>query len=254
MATRNEIVNYIDKYLDIKNIPDYGPQGLQVEGCPEVDKIALGVSAHQELFEKAAQKGARMIIAHHGLLWDNLPRTIVGWRKDRLKALLSNDITLLGYHLALDAHPEVGNNAQLGKILNLKPTGIPFGEYKEMHIGWMGEFSQKRTLNELRENVQKVIGPAQVFDFGKSEIQKVGILSGAAGGIDEVSEAVEKECDVYLTGSLFEESYALAREAKLNVIAAGHYNTEKFGIIALGEKIKEQFGVSVEFIDIPNPL
>lgn len=254
-AIRNDIVNYIDNLLDIKSIPDYGPQGLQVEGNPEVTSVVLGVSAHQELFEKAAHSGAQMIIVHHGLLWDNLPRTIVGWRKDRLKVLLNHNITLLGYHLALDKHPEVGNNAQLGKVLGLTALDQPFGIHKDMHVGWLGVSKIPVGIDELSKKLEHAThGKSQLFGFGKPLVARIGIVSGESGNANLVSEAIEVGCEAYITGVLSEESYALAKEGKLNVIAGGHYNTEKLGIIALGEKIREQFGVSVTFIDVPNPL
>lgn len=252
---RDDIVKYIDNLLDIKSIPDYGPQGMQVEGISDVEQIVLGVSAHQALFEEAVEHRAQMIIVHHGLLWDNLPRTVVGWRKDRLKILLEHEISLLGYHLPLDKHPEVGNNAQLGKVLGLTALDQPFGIHKDMHVGWLGVSKTPVGIDELSKKLEQAThGKSQLFGFGKPVIERVGIVSGGSGNVNLVSEAIEIGCDVYITGVLFEESYALAREGKLNVIAGGHYNTEKLGIIALGEKIREKFGMSVEFIDIPNPL
>lgn len=254
MAKRAEIVSYIDTLLDVKNIPDYGPQGMQVEGSAHVVRIVLGVSAHQALFEAATKIKAEMIIVHHGLLWDNLPRTVVGWRKSRLKILLDHDITLLGYHLALDAHREIGNNAQLGAILGCTSTDILLYEQGNLNIGWMGSLPEPVTFTKLVAQVSDTIGKPLAFPFGKELVSTIGIVSGGAGSIQRVSEAIDKGCDVYLTGVLYEESYALAREAQLNIIAAGHYNTEKFGVIALGKKLEEKFGVATEFVDIPNPL
>ena len=196
-----------------------------------------------------------MIIVHHGLLWDSHPRAVVGIRKNRLKVLLDHDISLLGYHLALDKHKEVGNNAQLGKALGLVPLDTPFGAHKDSAVGWLGVSNQPVSVNELAGKLKKVLGAnPQVFSFGKDHIVKVGIISGGSGGTDLLSEAIEVGCDAYITGVLFEEGHALAREGKLNVLAGGHYNTEKLGVIALGKKIKEKFGVSIEFVDIPNPL
>lgn len=254
MAKRGEIVSYIDTLLDVKNIPDYGPQGMQVEGSAHVTRIVLGVSAHQALFVAAIKAKAEMIIVHHGLLWDNLPHTVVGWRRERLKILLEHEITLLGYHLALDAHPELGNNAQLGFILGYEPAGIPFGEHGTLFVGWTGKVSPALPFVKVVARVRERIGEPLVFPFGEKTVQTIGIVSGGAGGINRVAEAIDKGCDLYLTGVLYEESHALAREARLNVIAAGHYNTEKFGVIALGKKLEEKFGVTTEFVDIPNPL
>lgn len=254
MAKRSEIVTYIDTLLDVKNIPDYGPQGMQVEGNPKVNTIVLGVSAHAALFEEAVALNSQMIIVHHGLLWDNLPRTVVGWRKRRLKILLDHDITLLGYHLALDAHREIGNNAQLGAILGCTPIDISLCEQGNLNIGWMGSLPKPVMFTKLVAQVSDTIGKPLVFPFGKELVSTIGIVSGGAGSIQRVSEAIDKGCDVYLTGVLYEESHALAREAQLNVIAAGHYNTEKFGVIALGKKLEEKFGVTTKFVDIPNPL
>lgn len=254
MTKRDEIVKFINQYLIIDKFEDKSANGLQVAGKQEVQKIALGVSASLALFEEAAKNGADMIIVHHGLLWEGGELRIDELRKKRLQLLFKQDISLLGYHLPLDGHPEIGNNAQILKKLNLKKKE-GFGKYGGKFIGVVGELEKKISLGEFIKKVDKLFNcQSFVLKFGPKMIKTIGIISGGAGGASDMIEAFKSQCDVYLTGEPFESGYQMAKEAKLNVLGPGHYNTEKFGVQELGKLLEKKFNVKTEFIDIPNPL
>ncbi|HUS51850.1 MAG TPA: Nif3-like dinuclear metal center hexameric protein [Candidatus Bathyarchaeia archaeon] len=254
MAKRDEIIEFVNKYLAIDKFEDKSANGLQVAGEKEVKKIALGVSASLALFEKAAKKGVEMIIVHHGLLWEGEELRLDELRKKRLQLLFNKNISLAGYHLPLDGHPEIGNNAQILKKLNLKKEK-EFGKYGGNFIGVVGRLKEKKPLGEFIRTVDKLFGcQSFVLKFGPKIVETVGIISGGAGGASDMIEAFKHKCDVYLTGVPFEAGYQMAKEAKLNVIGPGHYNTEKFGIMELGKLVEKKFKVKTEFIDVPSPL
>ncbi len=248
---RTELADYLNRYLSIADFSDYGPNGLQVEGRDEVQHIVTSVSASVELFEKAIEMNADAIIVHHGIIW-NFERPVYrGGYKQRVKLLLENDINLFGYHLPLDAHPEIGNNAQIGHLLNLTEME-PFGEYNGKAIGVKGVVKPIEAA-QMFKKIKDLINPdALVFPFGPGLIKTVGIISG--GAQKEVKQATPANLDLYLTGEAAEFILHYVKEEKIHYVAAGHYATEKFGIIALGEHLTEQFGLKVEFIDIPNPV
>ena len=240
------LINYLAGYLKIADFQDYGPLGLQVEGKQRVRKVVTAVSASVELFERARERGADLVIVHHGIFWDRESRVLKGGLKDRIRLLLDGDITLLAYHLPLDKHPRVGNNAVAARKLGLKKPA-PLGE-----IGIQGEISPL-TLLRLLKRVKSVYGSDPlVFPYGPAQIKRLGICSGAAQG--EIGEAIEAGLDAYLTGEASEQTMHLAKEGKIHFIAAGHYATEKLGIRALGDHIARKFNLKVEFIDIPNPV
>lgn len=253
MVKRDEIVKFLNSYLEIEKFKDSGTNGLQVPGKGEVGKIALGVSASLELFQQANRKGADMIVVHHGLLWEGSQWRISRLLKGRLKFLFDDDISLLGYHLPLDAHPEIGNNAQIAKKLDIKIIG-KFGEYKGEAVGWEGTFKKPRRFDGLLKEITKVFGFKPWYLKGGENILKtVAIVSG--GGASIIPEVIDKKIDVYITGETGEFIPQAAKEGGINYIAAGHYNTEKFGIQALGEVVKKKFPtLEIKFIDIPNPL
>lgn len=252
MAKRDEIVKFINDYLEIDKLKDSGTNGLQVPGKEEVEKIILGVSASLELFQRAEKKGADMIIVHHGLLWEGSQWRISHLLKGRLKFLFDNNFSLLAYHLPLDAHPEIGNNAQIAKKLGIKITS-KFGEYKGEAVGWEGTFKRPRKFDELLKEINKVFGfKPWHLKGGKNILKTAAIVSGGGTGI--IPEVIDKKIDVYITGETGEFIPQAAKEGEINYIAAGHYNTEKFGIQALGRLLEKKFKVKVEFIDIPNPL
>ena len=252
MVQRDAIVRWISEYLDVGNFEDQCPNGLQVEGGAEISRIVVGVSACQSLFRAALDQGAQMVITHHGLIWKGLPWVIKGVIKSRLKFLLENGINLLGYHLPLDAHPQVGNNILLAKKLGMEGV-MPFGQHRGRAIGWYGDLIADMPRLSVLEQIENILGgPVIHFDSGREKIRRIGVISG--GAAKDLHEAIDLGLDLYLTGETEEPTQELCREAAINFVSGGHYRTERFGIQALGEKIKAVFTLPVEFIDIPNPI
>lgn len=247
MAGRDEILAYARELLDLDAYPDYGPMGLQVVGSMEVTRIACGVSASRELCERAATAGAQLVLVHHGLLWNNEPRTIDKRLKGRLQALFAADLTLAAYHLALDAHPELGNNVLLARELGVE-VERPFAR-----IGVGGRLATPCPLEAFVARVRDRLGSGPlVFDHGPSTVESVAIVSGGAGR--HLLEAAEEGYDLFLTGEAEEPSLHTARELGIHFVAAGHYATERLGVQALAARLAERFGLEWEFIDLPNPV
>ncbi|HEU4754763.1 MAG TPA: Nif3-like dinuclear metal center hexameric protein, partial [Armatimonadota bacterium] len=231
---------------------DYGPQGLQVEGKAEVRKVVSGVSGSVALFEAAIAAEADFIIVHHGIFWERESRVVKGGLKRRLELLLQNGMTLAGYHLCLDAHPEVGNNILAARGLGLADIQ-PWADYNGRPIGFRGEWEPGKSPEEARRLVDALYGSqALAFLYGPDPIRTVGIISGGAQG--EVRRAVEDGLDLFITGEASEFVMSVAREGGIHFLAAGHHNTERLGIRALGEHLAQRFGVEHQFIDIPNPV
>jgi dinuclear metal center YbgI/SA1388 family protein len=248
---RDEIVQYLNSYLQVEKFKDYGPNGMQVIGRPEVERVALGVSANLECFRLAASQRADMLIVHHGLFWENMPRTVGAMMKARLKALFADDITLLGYHLPLDAHPEIGNNVLWLKRLEFTVEGVTLGQARGYAIGAIGTAPRRQTLRGLVEQIGLVAEAVpQVYAYGPQTVRRLGVVTG--GGQGYLLEAIASGCDTFLTGEVGEPTEAIAREEGVNFIAAGHYNSEKIGVQALGKLLQEQFGVKTFFCDVPN--
>jgi dinuclear metal center YbgI/SA1388 family protein len=252
MVKRDEILNWLDEYLDVGSFEDHCPNGLQVEGVSEIRQIASGVSASQTLFEASQKRQAQMVITHHGLIWKGLPWVIKGIFRDRLDVLLRNGINLLGYHLPLDAHPEIGNNILLARKLHLEELH-PFGHHGSKPIGWHGHFAADIPRHAALKRIERILGARVLhFDEGKKQIRRVGIISG--GAARDVYEAIDLGLDLFLTGEAEEPTYEICKEAGINFVAGGHYCTERLGIQALGEKLHERFGIPVTFFDFPNPV
>jgi dinuclear metal center YbgI/SA1388 family protein len=253
MASRNEIIAFCDETLDAGAFDDYGPNGLQVPGTPEVRKVATCVSAHLESIEQAVRGGADLLIAHHGLFWDFHSRALSEPMAARLRAALGANLSVAGYHLPLDAHREIGNNALLCALLELEQSPDAFGQARGSVIGIVGLSSEGIGASELFERVRTRISPEPlVFDAGPSVVHSIGIVSGS--GSSSISEAVALGLDALITGEPSEHAMADAREGSLHFIAAGHYATETFGIRRLGELVAGRFGVEHDFIDVPNPI
>jgi dinuclear metal center YbgI/SA1388 family protein len=247
VAYRDEIVSFANEFLDIGSYPDYGPMGLQVVGAADVAKIACGVSASRELFERAAGAGAQLVIVHHGLFWEKDSRVIGPVQRARLEALFNGDLTLVAYHLALDAHPEIGNNALLADELGVQREGR-FTDW-----GYGGRLATPMPASEFSALVQeKLDRPPLVFAYGPEEIERVAVLTGGAARY--VSDAAQEGYDCFVTGEADEPTKHAAKEADIHFIAGGHYATETLGVRALAAKLADQFGVEWEFIDLPNPV
>jgi dinuclear metal center YbgI/SA1388 family protein len=252
VARLEEVVAHLDGLLDAASFDDYGPNGLQVPGAEEVRLVATGVSAHRELFERAAAEGAQLVLCHHGLFWNGQPRGITPALKGRLAALFDADMSLAAYHLPLDAHPEVGNNALICAALGLE-RAEPFGEHRGQSVGFVGRSSDGIAFDELRGRCAQAFGQEPfVWDTGPATVHSVGIVSGAAAS--SLGEAIAAGLDAFLTGEPAEHVMADARESGTHFIAGGHYATETLGVRRLGELMAAEFGVEHHFVAVPNPI
>jgi dinuclear metal center YbgI/SA1388 family protein len=249
--SRTELTDYLYNYLKVDEFNDYCPNGIQFEGKSEINKIVTGVSASVDLFEKAIEKKSDAIITHHGLIWEFERPIYKGGYKKRVKLLIEHDINLYGFHLPLDAHEKVGNNAVIARTLGLKNIK-PFGEYKDQYIGMRGELDNMQADVFFELIRSKINEDLIVFAFGPDKIKNVGIISG--GAQKEVNQAVDDKLDVYLTGEVTEYTLHYVKEEGIHFVAAGHHATERFGIQALGDHLKKHFDIEVEYIDIPNPI
>jgi dinuclear metal center YbgI/SA1388 family protein len=247
---RDALVSYLDQYLDSRG-EDYGPNGLQVEGREEIRKVVTGVSACRELFVRAREAGADAVLVHHGLFWEGMPRTLTGFQFQRVAELIRGEMSLLAYHLPLDRHLEVGNNAVAGRQLGLRRIE-PFGLHAGLPLGVKGLFPEPLSAAELVDRCRRVYAQEPLaYLAGPESISTLGIISG--GGQRELYTAIEEGLDAYVTGEVTEWVMNVAREAGIHYLAAGHYATERLGVRALGEHLAERFGIEVEFIDVPNP-
>jgi dinuclear metal center YbgI/SA1388 family protein len=253
VASRDEIIGFCDELLEIKDFEDYGPNGLQVPGRREVTRVASGVSANLDLIEAANAAGVELLLVHHGLFWGSGPPVLSEVVAGRLRAALSAELSVAAYHLPLDAHPEIGNNALLCEALRLNRAPQAFGSAKGRPIGVVGHAEDGVGVGGLVERVADLVGREPlVFDTGPERVERVGIVTG--GGDSTLGEAIELGLDALITGELSEPAPAEAREGGIHLIAAGHHATETFGIRRLGEVVAERFGIAHEFIEVPNPL
>jgi dinuclear metal center YbgI/SA1388 family protein len=248
-----DIVQALDGLLTPERFDDYCPNGLQVPGCELVETVASGVTAQVELFERARGEGAQLVLAHHGLFWGTGPGAIDAALARRLRLLFEADMSLLAYHLPLDAHREVGNNALLARALGGEQLE-PFARHRGEPIGCLAELAGEGVpIAELLTRVRDATSREPLaFDYGPPVVKRIGIVTGAAA--DSFGDAIAAGADAFLTGEPAERVMAQAREASVHFIAAGHYATETFGVRALGELLAERFGVRHVFIDIPNPV
>jgi dinuclear metal center YbgI/SA1388 family protein len=252
MATRDEIIRWLDALLSPDEFDDYGPNGLQVPGAVEVERVVTGVSAQRELFERAADARAQLVLCHHGLFWNFHPRSIGPAMKRRLEVLFDADLSLAAYHLPLDAHPEVGNNALICEALALE-RGEPFATHRGRPLGFVARAPGGIAWTDLRARCAAVFGQAPfAWETGPETVHALGIVSGSAAS--SLHEAIELGLDGLLTGEPAEHVMADAREAGVHFIAAGHYATETFGVRRLGDLLAERFGIEHCFVDVPNPV
>ncbi|MCU0305437.1 MAG: Nif3-like dinuclear metal center hexameric protein [Thermoanaerobaculales bacterium] len=248
-----QLVADLDELLDADAVDDYCPNGLQVEGAREVERVVTAVSASRALFTRAVDLGADAVIVHHGVLWKSAePARLIGSFRERIRLLLANDISLIAYHLPLDRHLELGNAAQLARRLGLAELE-PFAEHRGVSAGVCGLFPEPVEADEFFAAVAEATGrEPQVFEGRRREIASVGIVTGAAER--EYFQAVEAGLDAYITGEATEWVLHQAAEDGVHYIAAGHYATERFGVRALGRWIADRHGLEVEFVDLPNPV
>lgn len=257
MAKRDKIIKFIFDYFGedfvkkAKSKDDY-INGVQIRGAEDVEKIALGVSTSVEFLKKCRDWGASFIISHHGIPLDKLDHYFNPILKKRFKILFDNEITLVGFHYMLDAHKKIGNNAQILEKLGAKIVE-PFGD----EWGWIGELPRSTDIGTVIAKLTNIFNHQPVkYLYGKQKIKKIAVVSG--GGtprINEMPEYLEKDFDLYITGEVRESTLSLVKEAGINYLAFGHYDTEKFGVQALGKVIEKKFpDIMVKFIDVPNTL
>jgi dinuclear metal center YbgI/SA1388 family protein len=251
-APRDEIVAWLDDELEIERFRDYGPNGLQVVGSPTVTRVAVAVSSTLEAFEAAAAWGADLLVVHHGLFLDGRSMRVDAVLRRRLEVLFAADMSLAGYHLPLDAHPTLGNNARLAADLGLLVEGR-FAESRGAPLAVYGSFPSPLPVARLVEQVEAVTGRAPiVFSGGPDPVRSLGVCSGGAGGF--VAEAAALPVDAYLTGEPEEDSRAMAHELGITYLAGGHHATETLGVRALARVLGERYDVETTFVDSANPV
>ena len=247
MARRDDIVAFANELLDVEAFPEYGRPGLQVAGADDVTKLACGVSSSRELFERAAATGAQLVLVHHGLFWRNEPLVVDRRLKGRLEALFAGNLTLVAYHLALDAHPELGNNALLVQRLGARREGEFAG------IGAGGSFAEPIAIGELAARLHEATGrDPLVFAEGPERIERIAVVTG--GGGTRLIEAAHDGYDALVTGEPEEPALHTARELGIHFLAGGHYATETFGVKALAARLAGEFSLDWEFVEVENPI
>ncbi len=246
----NELEIYLNQLLDITHFRDYCPNGLQVEGRSEVHQLISGVTASFEFLQAAVEAGADAIIVHHGYFWRGEDPCIVGMKRLRISYLLAHDVGLLAYHLPLDAHPELGNNAQLGQKLRFAETG----RFGEQEIAMQGTLlSGISSLRDLRMNIERMVSRKPlVIGHDDRLVRRVAWCTGAAQ--DYFDEAIRLGVDAFITGEISERMVHASRESGVAFISAGHHATERYGVQALGEHISRKFGIAHQFIDVDSPV
>ncbi len=248
MAQRSDIESHLATLLEVSRFRDYGPNGLQVEGKPEVRKLVSGVTASLALIEAAIAAGADAILVHHGLFWKGQDGRVTGWMKARLERLLAHQVNLYAYHLPLDAHGELGNNAQLG----LRLGWVADGRFSDQALGFIGTLAEAASAQELGALVHERLArrPTVVPGDGRP-IRRVAWCTGGAQGRFEA--AIEAGADLYLTGEISEPQTHLARETGVAFIACGHHASERYGAPAVAAHVAQTFGIDHEFIEVDNP-
>ncbi|BFT30273.1 Nif3-like dinuclear metal center hexameric protein [Alteromonas sp. D210916BOD_24] len=250
-VTSEELKNYLDGLLRVTEISDYCPNGLQVEGRRDINKIVTGVTASQALIDAAIASNADAILVHHGYFWKGENQVITGMKKRRLQALLTRDINLFAYHLPLDVHPEYGNNRQIAELLSIENVAA-YSAVKPVGVLMHGNLAEPASADDFKAIMEKVFS-RRVLSEGPThrDIKTVAWCTG--GGQGFIEQAVELGVDAFITGEVSEQTVHTAREMGITFFAAGHHATERYGIKSLGEHLTSQFDVTVEFIDIANP-
>ncbi|WP_412501622.1 Nif3-like dinuclear metal center hexameric protein [Shewanella chilikensis] len=248
---REELRQYLHEFLQLDKFRDYAPNGLQVEGKAEIRKIVTGVTACQALIDRAVEAGADALLVHHGFFWKNEPEVLTGMKQRRIKTLLLNDINLFGYHLPLDAHPMLGNNSELGRVLGvIEPEAV---ETVAQGLLWQGGLDSPMTAKDLSALLEQCLGQVPLhLDGGDRSIQKLAWCTG--GAQDYIDTAAALGVDAFISGEVSERTFHSAVEQGIHYFSAGHHATERFGIKALGEHLAHEFELEHEFIDIPNPV
>lgn len=252
MITREQLAFYLHEYLACDNFNDYAPNGMQVEGRPTIKRICTAVTASDEVIKKAAAQHADALLVHHGYFWRGEDAVISGMKRQRIGQLITNNINLFAYHLPLDCHPAIGNNACLGKLLKLESIRT-HTVGKTPNLLWSGTLKKARNVEEFTEDVHKTLNRKPLY-VGSSDklIRNVAWCSGAAQ--DYLEDAHRLEVDAYLSGEISERTFYQAQELGIHYFACGHHATERYGIQALGEHLSERFNLPHQFIDSDNPV
>jgi len=252
MASLDELVRHCDALLDVAAYQDYCPNGLQVEGKQEVRRIVSGVTASQALIDEALTLEADLLLVHHGYFWKGEAAPITGIKQRRIKTLLENNISLLAYHLPLDGHATLGNNARLAALWGFEVAGR-FGAGPDGGLGMYARLDRPLSLNELAETIAAPLGREPlVIAGGEHPVQCIGWCSGAAQGF--IDEAAALGLDAFVSGEIAEPTVHSARELGIHYLAAGHHATERYGVQALGKHLSDYFSLENCFVDIPNPV
>ena len=252
MITRTKCLSYLETLLESGQFQDYCPNGLQVAGKEEIDTLITGVTASQDLIDAALDMRADAVLVHHGFFWRGEDPRVIGIKQRRLKQLLINDVNLIVYHLPLDAHPTLGNNSQLARVLGLKTDSMILGT-GEPAIGMSGHLSSLKTIPDFVTELSQSLGRTPLVIKGHDRPMKtIGLCTGAAQGY--IEQASEMGLDAYLSGEVSEQTAHLARELGINYFAAGHHATERYGVEALGAHLSDKFDIQHQFIDIDNPV
>ncbi|MDF1758845.1 MAG: Nif3-like dinuclear metal center hexameric protein [Legionellaceae bacterium] len=251
MIKRDELVSYLQKFLECEKFKDYAPNGLQVEGKLNISKICTAVTASEDAIVEAVASGADLLLVHHGYFWKGEKPTITGMMRRRLGLLMEHDINLCAYHLPLDSHAQVGNNACLATLLKVQNTvqheidSIP-------GIMWSGDLSQSVTVSDFTKVISKILQKPITLFGGNDEIKTIAWCTGA--GQDFIEYASDIGVDAYLSGEISERTYYQSQELKINYFSCGHHATERFGIQSLGEHLATKFNLNHQFIDSNNPI
>lgn len=247
-----DLVDWFDETLAATSFHDYGPNGLQVVGAAEVSHVCTAVSVSLEVIERAAADNAQVLLVHHGLFWDGADARIGPLERRRLEALFAHDLSLVAYHLPLDAHATLGNNARLADLLGLTQR-VPFGEHQGVMLGCSGALPTATTAAELAATLGGLIGSTPlVLPGGDHPVRTVGIVSG--GAARDIRQAAAAGLDAFITGEPSEDAAYLAAELGVHFVAAGHYATETVGVQALADAAAKQFGLSTSFLSVENPV
>ena len=246
---RAELQRYLDNLLEVGRFRDYSPNGLQVEGRAEIRRIVCGVTASQALLDAALARDADAVLVHHGYFWRGEDACVTGLRRKRLGTLLGSDINLFAYHLPLDAHPELGNNAQLGRLMGWTPEG----RFGEQDIGWIGQLAQPTRAELLVRQLAARLGrePLLLGEPARA-VKRIAWCTGGAQGYFEQAIACGVEC--FVSGEASEQTTHLARESGVAYLAVGHHASERYGVQALGAHLAERWGLEVDFVDVDNPV
>lgn len=246
---REELRSYLDVLLDAARFRDYCPNGLQVEGRAGLQRLVCGVTASQALVDAAVERRADALLVHHGWFWKGEDGRVIGYRKQRLASLLAHDISLFAYHLPLDAHPTLGNNAQLAARLGWEITG----RFAEQEIGFVGVPPAPTFAGELAVALEHDLGRAPLLIGDPARpVKRIAWCSGGAQSYFE--DALATGADIFVSGEISEQTVHLARETGMAYLAAGHHATERYGVMALGAHLQQTFGIDCTFVDLDNPV